>query len=655
VQAERPTPALTVAIRALALLGLIGLSLGLMAGAVAHDAALRAYLTTNQMVRAERNGLLATMMGAAAAAVVIAGAWLAVKRSPARLLHFACRLAPAACIGFLPMLFRWKTWADRPLPFLALTSLFCLASWVSMHTSMEAGPLAAEGPLRAWAGARLETLRARHPRVVQHLPLAIVSAAALGYTIYFSYYTIAYHQSVRSGYDLGIKNNIFWNTLHGMPFKASPTLGPSGTSHFGRHADLLVYLLLPLYAWAQRPETVLVFQSLFAGMAAVPLYLLARRHAGEVAAVVIAWVYLLHPALHGANLFEFHFIPFGLPLLWIGWLLLEQRRDLAGFLFLILTLFTREDVALWVVVLGMYLVASGERPRAGLVAGVAGSIYFVLIKFVVMPSLSGDESFSGIYDGLIISGEQGFGSVLKTLIGNPAYTLSTMLTEAKLVYVLQMFLPLAFLPLRRPIWMVLAIPGFLLTVLSPSYGAVFNIHFQYGPHWLAFMLPAIALGIEYGRQRAREPRRATAAALVALVCAAVPVSYQFGGLMQHHTSYGGPIAYTFGMDEAGRQRYESMQQLMPLVPPDAKVAASAFATPQFSSREDDYDMNISLFDADYVVFPTELRELINHEKDDIRRILSNGSFGVVKIAPAFALAKRGHPTELNAQLLARLK
>lgn len=657
--APNDLPPLTLAIRALLALSAMGLSIGFALAVAVWRPKLEPFLLDNQISGKGRAFLLNWMLRGAGIVAGGGGAWLLWKRrdrsSARRLLEVVSRLAPVGCVGFLPLLFRWHTWRDRPLVFLVMTGAFTLAAWGTVRVAQRSPELWFESRVRSWVGTRAEAIRARWPRLFDWLPLVIVAACATAYIAHFSYYTIQYHHAVRSGFDLGIKNNIFWNTLHGAPFKASPTLGPEGLSHFGRHADLLVYVLLPVYRLWQEPETLLVLQSTFIGGAALPLYAVARRHVGQWVSALIAVAYLMHPAIHGANLFEFHFLPLGLPLLWTTWALLDRGRWKLGAVFAVLTLMTREDVALWVVILGAYHVLSGRRPRSGLVAAVAGTAYFVLVKFVIMPKFAEGESFTSIYGALIPPEDDGFAGVLKTLVGNPSFTLSKLLSEAKLIYLLQLLLPLAMLPMRRSMWVPLAVPGFLLTILPPEYRSVYDIYYQYSPHWLAFMFPATALGIEAIASATPGRQQAVRAASIALVCGTLPVSYQYGAVLQHNTARGGPGKYVFGMDAIGRARRESIVALRDALPPDAKVACSALTAPQFSSRADAYDMNQGIWDAEYFVFPTDPRELIVNEKRDISERLRNGTHGVVRYHPPFALAKRGHSTEQNALVLDRWK
>jgi len=448
--------------------------------------------------------------------------------------------------------------------------------------------------------------------------------------------------------------------LHGGSFfKTPPWEGPS-RSHFGNHAELLAYVLLPFYAIRQNSGTLMLIQSTVLGAAAIPLYKLARRHIDPWPACILALTYLLYPALHGENLFEFHFLPLGPFLLWWAWYFLEARRDRWAALSVLLTLSCCEDVSSWVAVLGLYFLLTGRRPRAGVLLAVIGSLYCLTLKFISMPHVGGGESFTMIYKDLVPQGGKGFGSVVMTMLANPAFTMSTLAEMDKLIYMLQILLPLAFLPFHRPIWLVLAIPGFLFTVLSTHNGALISINFQYSAHWIAFFFPGVALGLEWMEKRAVASGRPGSApimrraALATMICMALPVSYQFGAIFQRTNSYGGPIKYTFGIDAEGKRRHDAAARLVRHLPPRAKVSGSGFTTPFVSNRPDAYNMTISNeSDAAYLIFPSEASDFTGNERDTLTRLLRNGDFGVVAVEPPFALAKRGHPTDDNAALMAR--
>jgi uncharacterized membrane protein len=300
---------------------------------------------------------------------------------------------------------------------------------------------------------------------------------------------------------------------------------------------------------------------------------------------------------------------------------------------------------------------------------IVGTVYCFALKFIAMPAVGGGESFMMIYKDLIPQGGKGFGSVVMTVPSNPAFTMSTLAEMDKLIYMLQILIPMAFLPFRRPIWVVLAIPGFFFTVLSTQYSALISINFQYSAHWIAFFFPGVALGLEWMERMERMERTgkraATSgqpglaaikrrAALVTMICMSLPLSYQFGAIFQRTNSWGGPVKYIFGVDAEGKRRHDAAGRLLRHLPPRAKVSGSGFTTPYVSNRPDAYNMTISKdADAEYLLFPSEAGDLIGDERETLTRLLRDGTFGVVVVEPPFALAKRGHATDGNAGLLGR--
>ena len=637
------------------------------AGAVALGLGLRwprlsagSYSWQNQVDHAVRLRLLQVVVAAALAAAVVGTLWFLRHRRAVdaadRLFWFARRASPLGPLSWLPWFCQWQLWQGHDLVHLLLVLLEVTALGACVAAAARAGWSA--GELRLWArGHTSRWLRATAGLVSEIgqrriFWLGVVALAASAYALWFSYHTVVWHRSVRSGYDLAIEDNILWNLLHGGPFfKAAPTLGPHG-SHFGRHATLISYLLLPFYALHQSAETLLVLQSCLIAAAALPLFAFAERRLGGPSAALVALIYLMHPALQQANLFEVHYLKFGLPFFWLGLWLLDAGKTGAALLAALLTLTVREDVATWVPLLGLWAIFAGRAPRLGLALVLLGGIYVGAVKFTIMPALlRGHDDLLFMYQGLLPAGRTSFAWVLATVLGNPAFTLGALLAPSKLTFLLQILVPLACLPLRRAVGWWALIPGGIYCLLGTQYDALTDIHFQYSVHLLAFLFPALVLGLECEGGKIPPSRRPH---LVALVAATLCCSYQYGAVLQEHTSRGGPLAYKFGWDEDGQQRQRAMQALQKLIPADARVAASAFTVPQISNRANGYSLSLDLYDADWIVAPTTRGEFIPAELERTSAALSSNQFGVVAIAPPFFLAHRAHPTARNAELLGRL-
>ena len=119
----------------------------------------------------------------------------------------------------------------------------------------------------------------------------------------------------------------------------------------------------------------------------------------------------------------------------------ERRYVLCGIAFAI-ALACREDISVGLAILGAFLALSGHRVRAGLVMAVVATVYFIVLRFIIMPSF-GAWGFQDAYKELLPQGARNFGGIIATMISNPLFTLGTLLTAEKLRYALQILLPVA--------------------------------------------------------------------------------------------------------------------------------------------------------------------------------------------------------------------
>lgn len=647
---------LPVVCRALLMLLVEGASIGLGAALLLRKAEVMDYVLRNDIPARGRTFILIVMLGCGALGALLGLVALVVNRLPARRLDaVARRLLPVALIGLLPLLYRWRTWYGRDLTYLVLALLGGLAARATLEPAFLAPPL--------WPrlGDRLARARARlagaWPRLWSRAPFIVVCLGVAVYAVHFSVVTVVHHWNAwSSSFDLAIFDNLMWNVVHGNGpiFKSTPAFGPGSHSHLGSHATFHAYLYAPFYALVPRAETLLVMQATMVAAGAIPLFLVARRRIGEWASVVLAVIYLLYPPQHGANLYDFHWLittPF---FLWMTFWAVEERRPILTVVFVICCLGLREDVSPGIAVIGAYLLLSGERPRAGFVLMLVGGCFFVLIKFIIMPRFGGGgASYLYVYQGLVPKEGGGFGGVLKTVFANPAYTLDTLLTRDKVVYVLHVMVPLLFLPLRRPACAVLLLPGFLFTLIATGYQPVYSITFQYTTHWTSYVFLAAALALPGVVERAGERGSARKKTLLlAMLFAAFAVSYNFGALLQQNTAWGGFGPYRFGTNSEDLDRRKAIAAARAVVPRDARVAASEQLVPQFSNRDHAYTLRMGVFDADYIIFSLALGT--SGERPHVDDALRSRKFGVALVQYPLAVLKRGHETSGNADLLKRI-
>lgn len=640
----------------------VGMSLGLGLWLLRADSLVEPYLLHNQINKLGRVFILADMFGGAAALCIGALLCLVVKGigvTPA--LHRAAwRLSPLIPLGLLPMLFDWRLWRDRDLTFLLLAAAVGFSFRLLMQRAMEAQTPAFQPP-RWW---RSWTSRLRWPvlstRMRRRLPLATVLFCAAMYAAYFAYRTIEYHWNLRtSSFDLGLEENLVWNALHGTPrlFKSSPFAGPNGT-HFGNHVTFFAYVLAPFYWFYQKPETLLVIQAILIGGASVPLFLFARRYLGDWPAVFVAVIYLFNPAVHGTNLYDYHYLPLGPFFLWLSLYALEARRPILTVVAILLTLSVREDVGGGLAIVGGYLLMTGRRPVAGMIVACIGAGYLALMKLVLMPMVAGgSESFLSIYSGMLPPGESSFGGVLKTAIANPAFTIHNLLESQKLIFFLQIMIPLGFLPFMRPIGLLCVLPGLLFTLFSTNYSPVIELGFQYPAHWTSFMFIALVANLAYAfrptHAEDRGGRFRRNAWMAGLAVSTLAVSYQYGVIFQSNVARAGFGSARFGTTESDRALRKDLYELIALVPPRAKIVSSEKIVPQIANRPDSYTLRVGVYDAEYMLL--DMRGFTSEEKTNARKAFQEEKFGVVETRGHFVLAKRGVESEQTAGIVARIR
>ena len=580
-----------------------------------------------------------------------------------RILHtVAQRGAPLILVSLLSVLFNWRLWMDRELSHLlyALTVVGLAKLLVDYALRAPNMPPVPEGRwarlVNASRGAQ-RNLSAVIKALPRQMPLLIVCAAALWYTVFFSYVTVVHHRNVlSSSLDLGLEDNLVWNVLHrARLFKSSPLGGPDA-SHLGFHATWFSFVIAPFYALRPNAETLLIIQALIFGSAALPLYLLGTRYVSRWLACGVAIAYVLYPGLHGSNLYDFHYLPLGCFFLWFAVYFAEIRRWILVGIFALFALSVREDVAVGLAGLGGLLLLTGRRPWAGTALMIAGGSYFLLMKGVIMHhAMGGGDAFVHQYRLLIPAEDNSFAGVVKTILSNPVYTLDTLLERQKLVYVLQVMLPFAFLPLRRAIGLWASLTGFVFTLLSTKYTPQIMISFQYTAYWSAQLFPAVLVNLHWiNRTAAINAKNGFAwkwSWLVAFALGTLAASYQYGALLQQNTAWGGFGPYHFGTDATDFARRMQVRKLLTLIPPAAKVAACENVVPQLSNRPDAYTLRLSIYDADYVLFRLPAPP---YERENVLEALQSRKFGVVQESGEFVLAKRGHPIAGNLRVITRM-
>lgn len=279
------------------------------------------------------------------------------------------------------------------------------------------------------------------------------------------------HSNATNALDLGIYTQVAWQSSHGhlFGFTIHPHL------YLGDHVELLFLLAAIPFRFIPSPLTLVALQCLAVIGAGFALFYFARRFGSTISALGWAGLFLFNPFALNALAFEFHAILFGLPFAFLALQAYHDRRFGRLWIWVILLLLAREDLALFVA--GIALLALLERRTW---------------KWWVWPGL---VSVAWLVGAMILAGTingEGykFFTVLQATTGtstNIASHLLSLFTPANLVVIIALLLPLLGLPILAWRWLALLVLP-LVGISAAGFGSG-DLVLQ--THYAAFFLPGL--------------------------------------------------------------------------------------------------------------------------------------------------------------------
>jgi uncharacterized membrane protein len=425
----------------------------------------------------------------------------------------------------------------------------------------------------AGSAARAES----HAERARWAPLVVAASIVIWFAGVSVLAGLRYVEYLGGRFDLGNMAQAVRNTAHGHLLEVTLVTGEQ-TVRLAAHGDVFLAALAPLWLVFPSPAMLLVVQAAALALGALPVYWLARKHIGsELAAVLMAWAYLLYPWLAWGAMNDFHSIAVGSAfLLYAIWALDSDRLVLFG-VFAVGALTTHELVGLLVAGLGVwYALARGHR-RAGAVIALGGLAWTAVMLKVVIPHYAGGHSqFYGRFEST--GGSPG--GIVKTAVTDPLTVLGAIASAEDIVYLVLLVLPLAGLLLLSPGLALAASPLVAMNLLS-DWWATTNPIYQYTTPLIPFLVVATIFGV------ARfSPGRARGVAFVAGLAA---VSFAVLGPTR------AVLIYDFDQN-----RSDALRDAMAVVPGSAKVSSTERVGGPLSARRAIYSFPM-ISDADYVV------------------------------------------------------
>jgi uncharacterized membrane protein len=360
----------------------------------------------------------------------------------------------------------------------ALLFLFVLA-WARVQDR--------EGRFRAIATVRL--LRTVGQALTQS-PRAVYGLAAGGALLLFAV-SARRHWAFESRGDLAIFDQGLWNTANGVFYRSS-LIGD--LSLFAAHFEVLPLVLTPLYLVAPSPLILLAVQAVMLAVGAIPLFWIARGRLPDHPQLwtVFPIAYLAYLPLRQANRFDYHPGTLVPPLFLFALYFMERARWGPMILFLALAGLLKENMPAAGVSIGLYLLVARRRRRRGAALAVLFAVWFYAGLAWVVPAFNPQGYlFLGNYAAL---GDD-LSSILLAPLTAPSKVIAGLLTNGgwKLGYLLNVFGPLAFLPLLSPGGLFLGSP-FLLQHLLASTRAQVSLSTHNAAEVVAFVFFAAVWG-----------------------------------------------------------------------------------------------------------------------------------------------------------------
>ena len=408
----------------------------------------------------------------------------------------------------------------------------------------------------------------------------VVAGLALAYFVLYSVLSVLRHTTFHSfGPDLGIFDQIFWNTTQGRFFESTMSLAlPQPHSYFGDHFSPVYVLLLPAYALLPRPETLLVIQTLFLALGVWPLYLLTRlRLEPGFHRLVWALVYFLFLPVAFINLYDFH--EMALSVLPLGFAIYFLENGQRGwFLFSLLSTFLiKEELPLVGLGFGAYILLTKHDLKLGLGVLAGSFVAFLGLIKVIIPAFGGGSY--AYFTGRIAFRYPELGSnpgdIVSNVVRHPDRLASILLQPQKLKFLVGIF---------GPVLALTAISGFAAILVLPTLGILllsnYPPQYAFTSHYSATLI-ALVIGTSIlGFARLRAAYRAPVA--LAVLTSSLAFSYLFGGL---------PFSRHFDpwMFQT-EPRYAAFAPNLDRIPPDARVASENNLTPHLSHRRYIYNL-----------------------------------------------------------------
>ncbi|MCU0645814.1 MAG: DUF2079 domain-containing protein, partial [bacterium] len=362
------------------------------------------------------------------------------------------------------------------------------------------------------------------------------------------------------------------------------------------HWELIYFPLAVIYRIVPSIPLLLYLQSFILACGVIPIYkFAAKRLSSEPAALLISLCYLFYPALHGANLFDLHGLTFATTFLLFTFYFLEQRYFWLTLIFGLLSLSCREDVAFVLFMLGLYSIIFQRNKKIGLLFIIVSIGWFTAFSYrgyfwgttAILNTANAGSNWEHL-------GQGGFFTIFISLCKQPMKVIQNLIQFENLKYFAKLFLPVLGMSLLAPRILLIALPTFLLNMLS-GWNTMHQIEYHYTATITPFIFLSAVQGLAnlnhwlrrsrvFSSMRLSIPFMIATDLLIASVC-----STMFFSIVRFHGNW--------QVSEANR----ALASQLHAIPSPLSVSATARLGPHLSSRQQLYHFPDHFQESDVVI------------------------------------------------------
>lgn len=417
-------------------------------------------------------------------------------------------------------------------------------------------------------------------------------------------------------YDFGIFTQMFYSMKNNLTMVT--TLERSiPMSHLLVHFSPIYYLILPIFRVFPFPETLQVVPIIIVALGVVPVYLIGKHFKLSNLIIAISMiVYVFHPALISSSFYDLHENAFLPPLLlFLFYFMIRQDVGLT-LIFLVLTLFVKEDSAVYTFVLGLYFLVGYKNELSDkkakdrnlilslLVIGLSVGYFIFVLRYL---ETFGEQAMFWRYDNLNAYRDLNTIGIIYTVFQNPSYLLATMFSPDKIYSLVIVLFSLGMIPLfsKKFETYLLLIPLVVFNLAS-AYNYQHQFGYQYYFGSTTFLIIMMLLVLKDRNQEKEVFARFDIQKVLFMVLALVVVtvngsiwidtkSYNVDYFAYHKDVYIETKAFLVGIDS------------------DKRVCATGYLTTYLANREVLYDLDFINLDTtdiefDYVIIDMRLPE-----------------------------------------------